>query len=228
MTEDIVERKTWRCYHCDEVFVAEDCARRHFGSSDDQSPACLIKAGAEGSLLVALRRAEKDLEEFRRLLHDEASDSAKAYYAQQTRHAEQMRGAEELGYERGLADGRAQLATEHALGFKAGIEAGAEAAASWRNPAAIKLAAGEMTAQELRTARAVAGGIEMAITSLPTPPSPLPEILEAMRPMAEQIAKADAARSVLGSVTSMHVACDHLRAIAAVFTKHGGKIDVVD
>lgn len=109
---------------------------------------------------------------------------------------------------------RAQLATEHALSFKAGIEAAAREAE-------------RQMAEELADAgeHATARSIRDAITSLPTPPSPLPEILEAMRPVAEQIAKADAARSVLGSVTSMHVACDHLRAIAAVFTKLGGKID---
>ena len=39
----------------------------------------------------------------------------------------------------------------------------AKIAASWQRADAIKLAASEMTAQELRTARAVAGGIESAI-----------------------------------------------------------------
>lgn len=42
----------------------------------------------------------------------------------------------------------------------------ANTAAGWCNPQALKLAAGEMTAQELRTAQAVAGGIEAAIRSL--------------------------------------------------------------
>jgi hypothetical protein len=42
----------------------------------------------------------------------------------------------------------------------------AEVAASWRQPSNIKLAAGEMTAQELRTAQAVAAGIETVILTL--------------------------------------------------------------
>lgn len=43
------------------------------------------------------------------------------------------------------------------------IEEAAQAAAAWRVPQNLRLAAGEMTAQELRTAQAVARGIEAAI-----------------------------------------------------------------
>lgn len=131
-----------------------------------------------------------------------------------------------------IVDVLARMATSHALGFKAGIEAGAEAAASWRNPAAIKLAAGEMTAQELRTAQAVAGGIEMAITSLPTTPSILPEILEAMRPFAVTDTawngEPDSLVIELRGVDDEPQPCVHLgdiRRLVAVVTKLGGKID---
>lgn len=44
-------------------------------------------------------------------------------------------------------------------------------AAAWKRADAIKLAVGEMTAQELRTAQAVAGGIERAIDALKSTPS---------------------------------------------------------
>ena len=40
--------------------------------------------------------------------HDESSDAMRAYQAQLTRHKEQLRIAEELGYQRGLKDGRAE------------------------------------------------------------------------------------------------------------------------
>jgi hypothetical protein len=52
-------------------------------------------------------------------------------------------------------------------GAKSMQERAVDAAAAWRKPSNIKLAAGEMTAQELRTAQAVAGGIESAVKSLP-------------------------------------------------------------
>ncbi len=42
-------------------------------------------------------------------------------------------------------------------------DACADIAHQWQRPSAIKMAAGEMTAQELRTAQAVARGIESAI-----------------------------------------------------------------
>lgn len=41
-------------------------------------------------------------------LQNESGEAAQAYYAQGARHQEQLRAVEELGYERGLADGRAE------------------------------------------------------------------------------------------------------------------------
>jgi len=119
---------------------------------------------------------------------------------------------------------RAQLATKHALGFKAGIEAAAKACLADAAEGEIVWPIGLRTTADEAYINAKRHCADF-ISSLPTPPSALPELLEAMRPVAEQITKADAARSVLGSVTSMHVACEHLRAIAAMFTKFGGKID---
>ena len=64
---------------------------------------------------------------------------------------------------------RAQLAAEHALGFKAGIEAGAQIAHEY----------GDRTSRPF--AVLVSAEIRDEILSIPTPPSILPEILEAMR-----------------------------------------------
>jgi hypothetical protein len=100
-------RLEWRCFHCDDVFTNESCARTHFGRDEDSVPACQIKAGAEGSLLKALRRAEEDAAEAWGILHSESDDFSKAYHRQAARHAEQLRIIEELGYERGLADAKA-------------------------------------------------------------------------------------------------------------------------
>jgi len=43
---------------------------------------------------------------------------------------------------------------------------------SWSVPSNVKLAAGEMSAQELRTAQAVARGIAAAIDAIPVPAAP--------------------------------------------------------
>jgi hypothetical protein len=64
----------------------------------------------------------------------------------------------------------AALAEARTAGVAAERERCAKIAVSWQRADAIKLAAGEMTAQELRTAKAVAGGIERAILA-PNPTS---------------------------------------------------------
>jgi len=114
MTDTSVEaiQRSWRCFHCDDVFHDEAAARGHFGPDEESDAACRIKAGAEGSLVNELRRVEGELHSAWRAIHDESTEAAKAYYAQQTRHGEQLTAAEELGYERGLADGRASQAQQ--------------------------------------------------------------------------------------------------------------------
>lgn len=97
-------RKSWRCFHCDEVFVSEQEARLHFGRDESKEPGCCIKVGAERGLLKAMRRAEDDAAEAWFRLQNESGEAAKAYYAQNSRHQEQLRVAEEAGYERGLRD----------------------------------------------------------------------------------------------------------------------------
>lgn len=97
-------RKSWRCFHCDEVFASEHEARLHFGRDEGREPGCCIKVGAERGLLQAMRRAEDDAAEAWFRLQNESGEAAKAYYAQNSRHQEQLRVAEEAGYERGLRD----------------------------------------------------------------------------------------------------------------------------
>lgn len=97
-------KKEWRCFHCDEVFTDEHSAKLHFGMDQCSDPACVIKMGAEKSLLVALRKAENELADAWAAIHNESTEAAKAYYAQQSRHGEQLRAAEEYGYEIGIRD----------------------------------------------------------------------------------------------------------------------------
>jgi hypothetical protein len=101
----------WRCFHCDAVFDNRRDAEAHFGRTEDSKPACLIKAGAEGSLVRALRRAENELAEAWWMIHQESTEAARAYCAQQIRHREQLMAAEEAGYERGLSDARQEFLT---------------------------------------------------------------------------------------------------------------------
>lgn len=107
-----VQPVAWRCFHCDEVFTDRTLACEHFGADEFADPACQIKMGAERSLLSALRHAEKDAADAWCAIQNETTDAAKAYYAQAGRHGEQLRATEELGYERGLADGRAECQRE--------------------------------------------------------------------------------------------------------------------
>lgn len=98
----------WRCFHCDDVFTDAEAARDHFGRDLEDVAACQIKGGGERGLLRALRKAEHELSDTRHAIADESTEAARAYYAQTTRHHEQLMAAEETGYERGLADGRAE------------------------------------------------------------------------------------------------------------------------
>lgn len=107
------------------------CARLHFGDSEDSAPACQIKAGAEGSLLKALRDAEREASDARQAIASECTDSARAHYSQMSRHSQALIAAEEAGYEKGLEDGRALAASPptdreaagNALDYRAEFEA---------------------------------------------------------------------------------------------------------
>lgn len=99
----------WTCFHCGETLTTEGAARDHFGFEPSADPACRIKAGAERGLVMALRKAEKAAADAWHAIHSEGTDAARAYYAQTERHSDQLRQMEELGYERGLADGRNSL-----------------------------------------------------------------------------------------------------------------------
>lgn len=100
---DLATLKSWRCFHCDDVFHTEIEARNHFGSTQDADPACRIKVAGEFALLQALRNAEDELARHR----SADSDVLRAMHSMQADHATALRREEEKGYERGLRDGRA-------------------------------------------------------------------------------------------------------------------------
>lgn len=99
----------WTCFHCAETFEDRQCAKLHFGRTEDSTPACIIK-GADHGLLRALRSAEEQADDAIQAMHAESTDAAKAYHRQRCRHTQALIAAEESGYERGLHDsGRAEM-----------------------------------------------------------------------------------------------------------------------
>lgn len=92
-------RKTWRCFHCDEVFRSAKWAAEHFGQDLTQEAACKIK-GHEGHLLTALRKAEEELTRYRQ----DDSDLMRAMYSLEAEHRTAVVRAEEEGYARGVRD----------------------------------------------------------------------------------------------------------------------------
>lgn len=95
--------KVWRCFHCDDVFHNVAQAAAHFGTREDQTPACQIK-GSEGGLVRALREAEDECERVHTQLHAETADGLRALQNNLGRHRTALVAMEETGYERGLAD----------------------------------------------------------------------------------------------------------------------------
>jgi hypothetical protein len=89
------KRKTWRCFHCDEVFRGPLRAALHFGSRQDAAPACKINA-------VIFRKLELELAKYRA----EDTDLHRQIAAMEGKHQLSLMRAEEAGYSKGLRDGR--------------------------------------------------------------------------------------------------------------------------
>lgn len=106
MGEVTSNEKSWRCFHCDEVFTTEVDARLHFGIRDGDEPACKIKAPGEFALLDALRDAQTDLMQY----WAEDTKLIRAMHSMQADHQTALRREEEKGYARGLRDAQ-QLCT---------------------------------------------------------------------------------------------------------------------
>lgn len=91
----------WTCFHCGETFTTIGAARDHFGATSLAEPGCLVKVAlAERGLLMALRKTEEQLARYMA----EDNDLQRLMHAQQCRHSNALRTAEEAGYERGLRD----------------------------------------------------------------------------------------------------------------------------
>jgi transposase len=100
-------RKVWRCFHCDTVFRNERHAREHFGADQGSLAACQIK-GHEHALLRVIREQEEQLARYR----SEDGDIVRAMESMRGEHAAALRRAEELGYDRGVQDGKRYALSE--------------------------------------------------------------------------------------------------------------------
>jgi hypothetical protein len=54
----------WVCFHCGEHLKTVGAAQDHFGGTPDALAGCQIKAGEERGLLMELRKAEADRDEW--------------------------------------------------------------------------------------------------------------------------------------------------------------------
>lgn len=103
----LAPRHGWTCFHCGDTFTTPGAARQHFGFDPTYDPACRIKLDEERGLVRALRSTER---KYRELLEQTCSEQgavAREFYELASKHSAALRQAEEQGYERGLADGRA-------------------------------------------------------------------------------------------------------------------------
>jgi hypothetical protein len=99
-----MSRKQWRCFHCDAVFTRAVDAAEHFGGHESSLTACQIK-GHEHRLVAYVREMEAALARWQ----SESHPLLLAMERMQAENAQEARRAEEIGYQRGVRDMRAQM-----------------------------------------------------------------------------------------------------------------------
>jgi hypothetical protein len=85
----------WKCFHCGETFTDTESARLHFGDNCLSDPACQIDI-----------KQVREMEQLHARHLAEDSDTDRAMYRMQAEHAVALRCEEEIGYARGLHDGK--------------------------------------------------------------------------------------------------------------------------
>ncbi len=110
-----MKKKTWRCFHCDEVFLSAARAREHFGDSQEASPACQLK-GTDNDLIAIIRAQERALASYRR----EDNAILRAWRSKEDECQMAVVHAEETGYSRAVQDIRKIL---HPLAIALGYTA---------------------------------------------------------------------------------------------------------
>jgi hypothetical protein len=93
----------WTCFHCTETFKTIGEARDHFGYDSDEKPACLIKAGQERGLVMALRQAQKERDSAMQMLCNVAKQAKGITPFDLDSFIEMLHEAEAAGFDRGRA-----------------------------------------------------------------------------------------------------------------------------
>lgn len=99
-------RKQWRCFHCDELFTDREAAADHFGAQIDglaDDTACKLNA-TDGLIVKMLREAQEELRKY----HQEDNAAYREFYALGAKHSTALLEAEQLGYDKGVAEMKAQ------------------------------------------------------------------------------------------------------------------------
>lgn len=113
--------RSWRCFHCDELFLDEKKALAHFGASEMREPICHMTP-------EQIREMEEELDGYR----DEDTALHRQIASMRADHATALRAEEEKGYARGLRDARMEgiepIARETAQLISQGIIAMCKAA----------------------------------------------------------------------------------------------------
>lgn len=95
----------WTCFHCTETFHTIEDAREHFGNDITDEPGCVLKLRGDDKGLLALVRIQyAELDEYRQ----EDQPIMRELYSLGAKHSRELIEAEQFGYDRGLADGRAE------------------------------------------------------------------------------------------------------------------------
>lgn len=109
------EIKSWRCFHCDEVFTSQKLASDHFGMDCLTTLGCVKKLnGGEAALLDEIAQLRNTLASFY------AEDGNIEKWARDKVATAELKvpAAEQRGYDKGVSDMRAQAREAYGI-FKA-------------------------------------------------------------------------------------------------------------
>lgn len=100
-SDDLLDAKSWRCFHCDEVFTDPKEAATHFGLTQGDKAVCEVAADEVRHMEWRLRRYQ-----------NEDTDLHRQIATMTGEHQRALMRAEEDGYAKGLRDGQALASNE--------------------------------------------------------------------------------------------------------------------
>lgn len=111
--EALKAKKTWRCFHCNEIFTNPEHAAEHFGMNEGSTVACKL-SHSEGHLVTLVRKLQRELASYRR----EDNLVLRAWLTREADHRQQLVREEEKGYARGIADMKKMAPYHHDGGIR--------------------------------------------------------------------------------------------------------------